>query len=238
MESSSLEEQNLAPKLSRAGVYRAIANIADIGTSPFYAVNAIIVAIYLVGFGVGLFTTETMVNAMSFLFWTNTALITGKYAFLYLRYTWHGEGGVAALTSLVKSVFQSKVFQLMITTPITTGSAGASFFAEGTAGNRIFASICVVGIVWVISLGVKKASNIISPFMLAWFVFLFFSGIYGISKYPTILNFFNPVHAVMFVKNFLGLSVGITALLIVLNKEFLTKTGGEAFYAGVAQYGA
>ena len=82
-------------KITSAGLLVALGIIyGDIGTSPLYVFNAIILN--------KLITEELIIGALSCIIWTITLQTTFKYVFLILKADNKGEGGAFALYALVR----------------------------------------------------------------------------------------------------------------------------------------
>src|SRR5947207_9666136 len=70
----------------------------DIGTSPLYTIKEI----FSKSTGVPL-NPETLVGAVSVIFWALMLVVTLKYVALIMRASNHGEGGIMALLALASS---------------------------------------------------------------------------------------------------------------------------------------
>jgi hypothetical protein len=81
--------------LSFAGVLVTLGIIyGDIGTSPLYAIKAII--------GPNVITQELVLGGISAVFWTITILTSIKYVYYTLKADNKGEGGILSLFALIK----------------------------------------------------------------------------------------------------------------------------------------
>ena len=76
----------------------------DIGTSPLYAIRECFHGKY----GIAV-TPENVLGVLSLMFWTLVMIVSLKYLTFVLRADNHGEGGVIALTALLKPINSKKI---------------------------------------------------------------------------------------------------------------------------------
>jgi len=103
-------------RLSTAGLIITLGIIyGDIGTSPLYVMKSIV--------GEGLVNRETILGAVSLVFWTLTIQTSLKYIGLVLRADNNGEGGIFSLYTLVRRRKRWLLFPAMI--------GGSAVLSEG-----------------------------------------------------------------------------------------------------------
>ena len=91
----STSHKNLHSKLTLGGLLITLGIIyGDIGTSPLYVMKAIL--------GNHIINTDVVLGGISCVFWTLTLQTTIKYVIITLSADNHGEGGIFALSALVK----------------------------------------------------------------------------------------------------------------------------------------
>ena len=226
-------------KVTAAGLVIALGIIfGDIGTSPLYVFNAIIRN----------HTVDDLLilGSLSCIIWTITLQTTVKYIWLVLKADNRGEGGTFALYALVRRRKKWLVLPAMIggaalladgiiTPPISITSA-----VEGLQKIPVFSDIreYIVYIVLTIlamffflqQFGTASIGRFFGPVMVVWFSMLAILGLWHISDYYTILQAFNPYHAIEFI------SVYPNSLWI-LGAVFLCTTGAEAMYSDLGHCG-
>ncbi|MWM54261.1 KUP/HAK/KT family potassium transporter, partial [Escherichia coli] len=146
----------------------------DIGTSPLYVMQAIILNEQI--------TEEIIYGAISCIFWTLTLQTTIKYVILILRADNRGEGGIFALYALVRKHAK------WLTVPAVIG--GSTLLADGIITPPISVSSAVEGLrliypniqtvpivigiltfIFVIqAFGTKVVGRAFGPLMVTWFV--------------------------------------------------------------------
>lgn len=208
----------------------------DIGTSPLYVLKAI------VGEG-NIINSETILGALSCIFWTLTLQTTVKYVILTLRADNKGEGGIFALYALVK---KAKIKWLMfpaivggsalladgfITPPISIASAIEGLRAVSPGIQTIPIVIVILFALFAIQqFGTKFIGRFFGPVMLLWFSMLTFLGVVQIITNMSVLSAVNPFYAYK-----------LLALhpegFLVLGSVFLCTTGAEALYSDLGHCG-
>jgi KUP system potassium uptake protein len=207
----------------------------DIGTSPLYVINAITMAL-------SSYKPEMIYGAISLVIWTLTLLTTIKYILITLRADNKGEGGVFSLFALIRRrVPKAYILAIIggsalladgiITPSITVTSAieGLQMVDPGLPVVPI-----VLGIITVLFMfqqfGTQKLGRSFGPIMVVWFGMLGFLGLIQIVKCPTILHAFNPMYAIMLLKNHPG-------GFFIMGAVFLATTGAEALYSDMGHVG-
>jgi KUP system potassium uptake protein len=230
-------------KISAASLLVALGIIyGDIGTSPLYALRAVI----------GDRTIEPLLvyGGISCIFWTLVFQTSIKYIWLTLKADNEGEGGVFSLYALVKRYSKHLVIPTIlgattlladgiITPPISIASAieglGMVKGLENTivAGNQLTIGI-VVGILSALfffqRFGTQVIGKFFGPIMAAWFGMLLVIGISQISKHPEIIKALNPYYAY-------DLLVHYPKGFWLLGAVFLCTTGAEALYSDLGHCG-
>ena len=219
----------------------------DIGTSPLYTIKEI----FGPSTGVPL-TPETLVGAVSVVFWALMLVVTLKYVTLIMRASNHGEGGIMALLALASSTVadQPKLRRRLM----LLGAFGAClFYGDSVLTPAISVMSAVEGLevvaptlkTWVlpISIGILVAlflaqrhgtatvGRFFGPVVIVWFAAIAAVGAWQIAQAPQILAAIDPRHALQFLADRgwgVFLAVGAVALAI---------TGAEALYADMGHFG-
>ena len=82
----------------------------DIGTSPLYVMKSIMAG----NGGLAHINEQFIIGALSLVIWTVTLLTTIKYVLIAMKADNHGEGGIFALYSLVRSHRKWLIFPAML----------------------------------------------------------------------------------------------------------------------------
>ncbi len=219
----------------------------DIGTSPLYAIKECFHGEY----GIPI-TPENILGILSLIFWTLTIIVSIKYLTFILRADNKGEGGVLALTALIKGMTGSPTVRtrLLIGTGIF---AACLLYGDGMITPAISVMSAIEGLrvitpdfQYVVPLtlliltalfllqhrGTARIGMLFGPIIVIWFVTLAVLGIRQIILNPDILAALSPTYAISFLLNS-GLH-GFT----VLGAVFLSVTGAEALYADLGHFGA
>jgi KUP system potassium uptake protein len=223
-------------KATAAGLLIALGIIyGDIGTSPLYVMDSIFKENPII-------SEQTVLGALSCVFWTLTIQTTVKYVILILRADNRGEGGIFALYALVRRHAK------WLTVPAIIG--GAALLADGIITPPISVSSAieglrilypniqtipiVIGIISVLFLvqafGTNKVGGAFGPIMFIWFSMLGTFGIIWIAKDWQILRAINPLYAyrLLFEK---------PEGFWLLGAVFLCTTGAEALYSDLGHCG-
>jgi KUP system potassium uptake protein len=223
-------------KVSAAGLLVALGIIfGDIGTSPLYVMAAVVGEKNVI-------ETDTVLGALSCVFWTLTMQTTLKYVVLILRADNKGEGGIFALFALVRRHAR------WLTVPAIIG--GATLLADGVITpplsvasaveglQIIYPNIDTVPIVIVILtalflfqvMGTNVVGKFFGPVMFVWFTMLATFGIIWLSKDFSILRAISPVYAYKLLFN-------TPEGFWLLGAVFLCTTGAEALYSDLGHCG-
>ncbi len=227
-------------RVSAAGLLIALGIIyGDIGTSPLYVFNAIILDRVV--------SESLIIGSLSCIIWTITLQTTLKYVILILRADNRGEGGIFALYALVRRRKKWLVIPAMIggsalladgiiTPPISITSA-----VEGLKNIPALHNIGSDAIVYIVlgiivmffflqQFGTASIGRLFGPIMTIWFSMLALLGAFHISDDLSILKSFNPYYAFHFLQSFPN-------ALWLLGAVFLCTTGAEALYSDLGHCG-
>lgn len=220
----------------------------DIATSPLYAIRECFHGEYAIEV-----SRANVLGVLSLIFWSLLLIVTVKYLTVILRADNQGEGGVLALTALVRPA-----------TRVIRGSArwmliGAGLFAScllygdgmitpaisvlsAVEGLRIVTPVfqpvvvpativILAGIFLIQKGGTARVGRLFGPVILLWLATLAVLGIRSILDAPEILAALSPRHAIGFFLD--NGSLGF----LVLGAVFLVVTGAEALYADIGHFG-
>ena len=246
-------DQNDASQKEASGGHLATLSLAalgvvfgDIGTSPLYAIRECFHGEY----GIPV-THENILGVLSLMFWALVMIVSLKYLSFVIRADNNGEGGVIALTALIK--------RARINKGIGTGLVGVGLFAacllygdgmitpaisvlSAVEGIRIITPVfkpyvvpltivILAGLFFIQKRGTTRVGSLFGPVILVWFFLLAVLGIVQIFRVPKILSAVFPWHGIMFlVQN------GLHGF-VVLGAVFLVVTGAEALYADMGHFG-
>lgn len=233
----------ISGKVTAASLLVALGIIyGDIGTSPLYALRAVIGEREI---------TETLVyGGISCVFWTLVLQTTLKYIWLTLKADNEGEGGVFSLYALVRRYGKKLVIPAIlgatalladgiITPPISVASAIEglgmvdAFKNTVVAGNNLTVGIVVV----ILSLlfffqrfGTHVIGRSFGPIMAVWFGMIFILGFNQIANHPSIIKALSPHYAFELLTNY-------PKGFWLLGAVFLCTTGAEALYSDLGHCG-
>ncbi|MGW8161405.1 MAG: potassium transporter Kup [Desulfobulbales bacterium] len=216
----------------------------DIGTSPLYAIRECFHGEY----GIAV-THANILGVLSLMFWTLVIIVTVKYLTFVLRADNNGEGGVIALTALVKKELSKRGTGLvvmglfaacllygdgMITPAISVLSAVEGIKNITPAFTPYVFPVTIIILAFLFSLqsrGTASVGRLFGPVILLWFLVLALLGGAQIMRAPQVLAAVFPWHGFSFlVHNQLH-------GFIVLGAVFLVVTGAEAIYADMGHFG-
>ncbi len=238
-----MDNKHLPNKVTVASLLVALGIIyGDIGTSPLYALRAVI--------GTRAITEQLVYGGVSCIFWTLVFQTTIKYIWLTLKADNQGEGGVFSLYSLVKRYGKKLVIPTIlgattlladgiITPPISVASA-----IEGLNMVNGFEKIIVPGnsltigiVVAILSVlfffqrfGTQIIGKAFGPIMTIWFSMLLLVGVFNITLHLDILKALNPFYAY-------DLLINYPRGFWLLGAVFLCTTGAEALYSDLGHCG-
>lgn len=219
----------------------------DIGTSPLYAIRECFHGEY----GIAV-SPANVLGVLSLMFWSLVMIVTFKYLIFVLRADNQGEGGVMALTALIKSATgQLKNSRLtlvsiglfaacllygdgMITPAISVLSAveGIRIITPLFKPYVVPVTIIILGGLFMIQKrGTARVGGLFGPVILVWFSVLAVLGFIQIVRSPPVLAALLPWYGIEFllINKFHG--------FVVLGAVFLVVTGAEALYADMGHFG-
>ncbi|HXD39595.1 MAG TPA: potassium transporter Kup [Ramlibacter sp.] len=219
----------------------------DIGTSPLYTIKEI----FHHSTGVPL-NPETIVGAVSVVFWALMLVVTLKYVVLILRADNRGEGGIMALLALASQTAAAR--PVLRNRLLMLGAFGAClFYGDSVLTPAISVLSAVEGLeivtpalkTWVLPLamailaglfmaqrwGTAAMGRWFGPIIVVWFITLAAVGLYQIAQAPEILQALDPRHAWHF------LADRGWGLFLAVGAVVLAVTGTEALYADMGHFG-
>lgn len=233
----------LNSKITAASLLVALGIIyGDIGTSPLYALRAVI--------GTREITELVVYGGVSAIFWTLVLQTSVKYIWLTLKADNQGEGGIFSLYALVKRVAPKLIIPAIlgattlladgiITPPITVASAVEglnmvpAFSNTIIAGNSLTITLVIIilsGLFFFQRFGTQQIGSAFGPVMFIWFAMLLVMGIYQISLHPFVLKALHPHYAYSLLTEY-------PQGFWLLGAVFLCTTGAEALYSDLGHCG-
>ncbi|MGF6534665.1 KUP system potassium uptake protein [Paraburkholderia sp. GAS206C] len=218
----------------------------DIGTSPIYAFRQGVL-------DAGASTPLIVMGVLSTIVWAVVIVVMLKYVCYVMRADNQGEGGIVALTALVRAgcdrdgkpaprilllvgLFGAAMFygDSMITPAVSVLSA-----AEGLPQiDHALAPLVVPGAVAILialflfqKRGTSTVGRWFGPVMTLWFLWLAALGIYRIAQHPQVLSALSPWWAMHLVQE------RPTIAFVILGAVILALTGAEALYADIGHFG-
>lgn len=218
----------------------------DIGTSPLYALKEVFTG----GYGVQT-TPDSVLGILSLIFWALVWVVSFKYLLFVTRADNHGEGGILALMTLVRSAFKKP---LMRRTIIILGLLGAALLygdsmitpavsvLSSVEGLEIgypalskwivpLAVVILLGLFFIQPFGTERIGKLFGPIILLWFIVLALVGIRGILMAPQVLWALDPTYALSFFHANPGVGISLFSAIT------LAITGAEALYADMGHFG-
>jgi KUP system potassium uptake protein len=220
----------------------------DIGTSPLYAIQSVFTvdnhAVHV--------TRGAVYGVISLVFWSLTLIVSVKYVTFVMRADDRGEGGIMALTALLKGA-RLKRGGVPVAL-VTLGVVGAClFYGDSAITPAISVLSAVEGLkVPVPSLGsivlpvtaavlcalfaiqrfgTTLVGNLFGPVMGVWFGILAVVGGVEIARHPGILRALSPTYGAQFLLEHGGVA------FVALGAVVLVVTGAEALYADMGHFG-
>jgi KUP system potassium uptake protein len=224
-------------KLSFAGLIITLGVVyGDLGTSPLYTMNAIVVG------GKAGVNELLIFGGLSCIFWTLTLQTTIKYILLTLRADNNGEGGIFALFALMKKKSSWAAILTML--------GGAALLADGVITPSITVTSSIEGLklvndhipvipivltifavlFFIQQFGTNFVGGSFGPIMVVWFSMLGILGLSHLIHYPVIMSALNPLYAYRFLSEY-------PQGFILLGAVFLCTTGAEALYSDLGHCG-
>jgi len=219
----------------------------DIATSPLYAIRECFHGEY----GIEV-TPANVLGVLSLMFWSLLLIVTLKYLTFILRADNHGEGGVIALTALVKSLggrarrapwllIAIGVFAAcllygdgMITPAISVLSAVEGIRIITPLFQPYVVPLTIVilaGLFLLQRRGTARVGSLFGPVILLWLCVLAVLGLVQVVQRPEVLAAASPLYGARF------LALNKLHGFVVLGAVFLVVTGAEALYADMGHFG-
>ncbi len=218
----------------------------DIGTSPLYALRET-----FNGHGHEIaVNSDNVLGVLSLILWSLVLIISIKYLLFVMRADNGGEGGILALTSLVRpserrggrwvlillGLFGTALLygDGVITPAISVLAAveGTGEVTESLEGYAVpIALVILVALFAIQRRGTSAIGRLFGPIMILWFATLAILGVVHLLDEPGVLRAINPLYGFRFFAD-----NGFDSFL-ALGSVFLVVTGGEALYADMGHFG-
>ncbi len=217
----------------------------DIGTSPLYAMSECFGE-----HGVPADQARNVLGILSLITWSLILAVSVKYLGFVLRADNRGEGGILALSALVKTGRGPKTARALtiiglfggaflfsdgiITPAISVLSAVEGLQVSSPAMGHFVVPITLVIIILLFLFqyrGTAGVGAVFGPVTVLYFATISVLGVRSIIENPEVLWAIDPHHAIDFFAYH-----GFTGYL-VLGSVFLVVTGGEALYADLGHFG-
>lgn len=218
----------------------------DIGTSPIYALRQAVV-------DGGSVDVQLVMGALSMIVWAVVIVVMLKYAWYVMRADNEGEGGIIALTALVRSGYED-IGRHVPPTLLLAGLFGAAmFYGDSMVTPAVSVLSAVEGLSeisptfqpWIVPIAAiilvalfafqSRGSSIVGrafgPVMAVWFLYLAAVGVYRVAQHPPVLRALSPQWAGSLMIEHPGVAFTIIAAVI------LALTGAEALYADIGHFG-
>jgi KUP system potassium uptake protein len=218
----------------------------DIGTSPLYTEQVIFTTHRAAAHP----TTAGVYGIVSLIFWALIVVVSIKYAGFIMRAHNRGDGGIMALTALLK---RNKVAHVAVL--VTLGIFGAAlFFGDGiiTPAISVLGALqglqvatpslahlvlpisvaILIGLFVLQQFGSGRIGWLFGPVMLVWFVTIGVLGLGQVVKDPAVFQALSPSWGIQFLFDH-----GAAGYL-TLGGVVLAVTGAEALYADRGHFGA
>jgi KUP system potassium uptake protein len=222
----------------------------DIGTSPLYAFRECFAPH---GLDPTPLTQSNLIGAASLIVWALILVVSIKYVLIILRLDNRGEGGILALSALIRSAARRlggkdpKLILLlglagssliyadgMITPSISVLSAveGLSVSAPRLSNYVVpLAVMILIGMFAIQRHGTGRVGILFGPIVLLWFLTLGALGLRGVIAHPEVLGAISPAAGITFLVREWHHAFPLLAAV------FLAVTGGEALYADLGHFG-
>lgn len=220
----------------------------DIGTSPLYAFREC-----FSGSHGAPISNSNLIGAASLIVWSLILVVSVKYLYVILRLDNKGEGGILALSTLIRGALKRlggrdprRILLLglagsaliyadgMLTPAISVLSAveglsvSAPFLAKWTVPLSV---VLLTGLFSIQRFGTVGVGKLFGPVVLLWFASLALLGIRGVFHHPQVLLSISPWEGVTFLVREWKHAFPLLAAV------FLAVTGGEALYADLGHFG-
>jgi KUP system potassium uptake protein len=220
----------------------------DIATSPIYAIRECFHGEY----GIEVSDANVM-GILSLMFWALVLIVGLKYLIFVFRADNHGEGGVIALTALIRRRNGASENGLTHRVVVLGLFAACLLYGDGMITPAIsvlsavegigvitpifdpyiipITSIILLGLFLIQRRGTARVGSLFGPVILVWLCFLAVTGAVKVAGTPQILLAILPWYAAQF------LIFNKLHGFVVLGAIFLVATGTEALYADMGHFG-
>lgn len=248
MNPSSSGHIGRSPKLAATTLAALGIVFGDIGTSPLYAFRECFSGPHAVRID-----PQNLIGAASLVVWSLLLVVSVKYLFIILKLDNKGEGGILALSALIRGASKNEhgrreknilLFGLagaaliyadgMLTPAISVLSAveGLAVSAPMLAHWAVPTAVVILATLFAIQrFGTGKVGVLFGPIVLLWFSTIGVLGLKQIILHPEVLLCLSPVEGAMFLIREWSHAFPLLAAV------FLAVTGGEALYADLGHFG-
>ncbi len=245
---SETTQAKINRRLARLSLAALGVVFGDIGTSPIYAIRECFHGEYGIEVSHG-----NVMGILSLMFWALVMIVGLKYLTFVFRADNRGEGGVIALTALIRGqngssegrrglgVIAMGLFAAcllygdgMITPAISVLSAveGIGIITPMFTPYVIPITIAIlIGLFLIQRHGTARVGGLFGPVILVWLCFLAVTGAVQLARTPQVLWALSPWYALRF------LIFNKLHGFVVLGAVFLVVTGTEALYADMGHFG-
>jgi KUP system potassium uptake protein len=217
----------------------------DIGTSPLYTEQVVFTEHRAVVHA----TAADVYGIASLIFWALVILVCFKYAGFIMRAHNRGDGGILALTALIRrcrvvhpalfitlGIFGASLFlgDGMITPAISVLSAvgGLKVATPGLSHVVVPISLAILLSLFVLQRwGTGAVGSLFGPVMLIWFTVIGVLGAHQVILHPGVFQGLSPSYGVRFIVDHGG------GAFLTLGAVVLAVTGAEALYADRGHFG-
>ena len=236
------------PKLLATTIAALGVVYGDLGTSPLYAFREC-----FSGSHGALIEARNLTGAASLIVWSLLLVVSVKYLFIILKLDNRGEGGILALSTLIRGALKrfggndpKKVLLLglagaaliyadgMLTPAITVLSAVEGLSESAPLLSHWAVPVAVFILVALFSIqqfGTGKVGGLFGPVIFLWFVVIALLGVRALWSNPQVLLALSPWEGLAFLGREWRHSMPLLAAV------FLALTGGEALYADLGHFG-
>lgn len=219
----------------------------DIGTSPLYSMQTA----FSLDHNVVEVTPLDVYGIISLVIWSVTIIVSIKYATLVMRADNDREGGILALTALLRQIGRGRRFggsvmvlgmigaglfygDSLITPAISVLSAveGLQVASPGLESVVLPIAVVILSLLFAVQrFGTGTVGRAFGPVMACWFVVIAALGVPQILRNPHILAALSPTYAIEF-----WVQRPMVAM-VAMGAVVLTITGAEALYADMGHFG-
>lgn len=218
----------------------------DIGTSPIYALRQGVM-------DAGTSSVQVVMGALSMILWAIVIVVMLKYVCYVMRADNEGEGGIIALSALVKTGFRNPDQPLPRILLLVGLFGAAMFYGDSMLTPAVSVLSAVEGLQQIdpklepfivplaalvlvaLFLFQRRGTGIVGswfgPVMSVWFLFLAATGVYRVAQHPQILDALSPIWALRLVSH------APRTAFTILGAVILALTGAEALYADIGHFG-